>query len=246
MQKYRHIPLILLVAALLSFSATISKAQMIFYECGTVVNDPFEGIILEWDTVPSTMPSAVGLAYVILEPGEEMTFTVTQVSGGPTPVFMQQQQPLGATLVRGIASTVFTFLATEYSDYDFLIGVGADSTGQVRVNWSCGPAADGHIHDGRLNSGDLGTLAVVYPQETQIDVYAVNPETSEGWMVIRVLVDDLPPFDQVRTEPLLLGEAASPFDGRPVALYLLPSNEFLIAAENPDGTPYRFLWPRTA
>jgi hypothetical protein len=244
MHKYRHILLIILVSALLTFSATISKAQGILYNCDTVVNDPFEGIVLEWDPYPGTTPVGVGLAYVNLKAGEALTFTFTQVSGGPTPVYLQQ--PLGITIQTGRASTVLTFLATTPGIYDFLAAVENYSTGQVRVNWSCGMTADGHIHDGRLNSGDLGTLTVVYPQETQIDVYAVNPETSEGWMVIRVLVDDLPPLDQVRTEPLLLGEATSPFDGRPVALYLLPSNEFVIAGENPDGTPYRFLWPRPA
>jgi hypothetical protein len=116
----------------------------------------------------------------------------------------------------------------------------------VKVNWECGKAKpDGHIHDGRINSGDLGTLTVVYPQETQIDVYAVNPETSEGYMVIRFPLDQLPPYSTQPTEPLLLGEATSPFTGKTIALYLLPSNEFVIAAENPDGTPYRFLWTRT-
>lgn len=221
-----------------------AAAQPFFpVDCATFGNNPFQGIILE--SVPANMniPSGVGVGEADLKAGEIVSFVVTQVSGGPTPV--EFFSPGGLKINQGIAPVTFTYPINEDGIYDFIVQIVWGSNGRVRVNWSCGlQASAGEINDGRINITDLGTLTVVYPQETQIDVYAVNPETSEGWMVIRVLVDNLPDPEAILTEPLLLDEATSPFDGNPIALYLLPSGEFLIAAVNPDGTPYRFLWKR--
>lgn len=241
MSKYARLIGLCFILFLLPSFAAITHAQ-VYYTCDTVTEDPNEGVILEWDPVARTMPAGVGLGYVILKANEAVTFTATQVKGGPTPVIFQE--PTGVTKKTGLPPTGYTFVAPQNGTYDFLVMVAQDSTGQVRINWSCGVVADGEIHDGRINSRDLGTLTVIYPQEKQIDIYAVNPETSEGYMVIRFPLDQLPPYDTPPTEPLLLGEATSPFTGKSIALYLLPSNEFVVASDNPDGSPYRFLWPR--
>jgi hypothetical protein len=212
-------------------------------DCATFGNNPYQGIILESVIFDLTIPSGVGVGEADLKAGDVVEFIVTQVSGGPTPV--EFFSPGGLKINQGVAPVTFTYPITEDGIYDFIVQIVWGSNGRVRVNWSCSSQAPtGQINDGRLNKTHLGTLAVVYPQETQIDVYAVNRETSEGWMVIRVPVEDLPDPEVILTEPLLLGEAISPFDGNPVALYLLPSGEFLLAATNPDGTPYRFLWRR--
>src|SRR5687767_4387211 len=159
MNQHVRMIFIAFVSLSLTIFATATKAD-ILYDCSTVADDIYQGVILEWDPYPGTGYSAVGISYVELWPGEMMTFTVTQVSGGPTPV--EFRGPFSPGYQTGVTPTTFTFIAQEHNVYDiFEVKVADYSTGQVRVNWECGDApSDGHIHDGRLNSGDLGTLTV--------------------------------------------------------------------------------------
>jgi hypothetical protein len=99
----------------------------------------------------------------------------------------------------------------------------------------CGPV--------RLNANDVAAPAALFlPVEADGDmhVYAINPETSEGYLLFIVTPEQIASAsaEAVSTNVnVLIKEAAN------IALYALSSGECQINSFYPDGKPYVFIFP---
>ena len=99
-----------------------------------------------------------------------------------------------------------------------------------------------YINDGRLNIDDLGTLAVIYKNSETggYDLYAVNPETGEGRMVIRTTRDAVGQALRRATTPggsntLIQASGA-------ISLWALTSNQCQMNSFNLDGSLDEFVF----
>jgi hypothetical protein len=93
--------------------------------------------------------------------------------------------------------------------------------------------------ENRINTGCAPAVAV-YTVREFIEVYAIDPQTGNGELLIRFDLRDLgfPPLDTNRT----LAETTDPFTGQAVILSYLTSGELQLNAAYQDGKPYIIVW----
>lgn len=102
------------------------------------------------------------------------------------------------------------------------------------------------ILDNRINRTiwDVAAPVAVYQNADVIDVYAINPNTDIGTLLIRLNISDLRDT-QVDDDPIALGSAIIPSTGREVSVFLLPSGELQLNSTYYDLTewkPYVIVW----
>ncbi|MBZ0276584.1 MAG: hypothetical protein K8I60_10585 [Anaerolineae bacterium] len=135
--------------------------------------------------------------------------------------------------------------------YDILVEVTNGDGQYLSGSWTCGTGSVAapssapvvsrppEIHDNRENRFDLAAPVAVYDYTGFVDVYAVNPETSEGTLIIHYDLADLPQADG---ELHVLVTAANPFSGQPVGLYLLADGSLQVNTTTEDAKPYIYNW----
>lgn len=95
-------------------------------------------------------------------------------------------------------------------------------------------------NDGRLNRWHCEFAPIaVYPG---LEIYAVNPATSEGSLVLRVSDEQIAAVGVPGGQNTLVAEGVNPFTGKPIALYRLTTGEFQINTSYADGKPYIIVW----
>jgi hypothetical protein len=102
------------------------------------------------------------------------------------------------------------------------------------------------INDGRLNALDLGAPAAIYCSVTGIDVYSVDPTTSEGYLAFRATISEIRAGISTATAPGGVNTAIRSGDG--ATLYALTSNELQVNKVYPrqPGVLYVFIFHVTA
>jgi hypothetical protein len=129
----------------------------------------------------------------------------------------------------------FTFRADGPGGLEFgnLSEPSEDSTGPV-IGAPCGNLFDGRINDNQ--SLDCAAPVALYILDGRVNVYAINPNTGRGTLVI----SSSGAVDDAESEPsgnILLGSSGS------IRLYWLPATqEYLLQATYADGKPYEVVW----
>lgn len=99
-----------------------------------------------------------------------------------------------------------------------------------------------YINDGRLNIDDLGSLAVIYKNSATggYDVYAVNPDTGAGKLVIRATREAV---NQALGQATQAGGANTLIQASgAISLWALTSNECQMNSFNLDGSLDEFVF----
>jgi hypothetical protein len=98
-----------------------------------------------------------------------------------------------------------------------------------------------YINDGRLNINQLGSLAIIYKNSATggYDLYAVNPETGEGKMVIRTTRDAV---NQALGRAITDGSNTLIQTSGAISLWALTSNECQMNSFNLDGSLDEFVF----
>jgi hypothetical protein len=149
--------------------------------------------------------------------GDEVTFTVDYPDG---------TFEVGETVIISITDIPGTTNGTQ----------GAADIAKVGAETDClaGPLAE-NLLDGRINnsqSHDVAAPVAVYCVDGNIDVYKIDPKTSDGTRIISVPQADGSPADGTQ----LLSAAQG------VSLYWLDTGEYQINTTNFEGLPYWINW----
>lgn len=109
-----------------------------------------------------------------------------------------------------------------------------------------GVEASPAILDNRINRTiwDVAAPVAVYQNGDVIDIYAINPNTDIGTLLIRLNIADLRDT-QADNNPIELASAIIPSTGREVRVFLLPSGELQLNSTYYDLTdwkPYVIVW----
>lgn len=91
----------------------------------------------------------------------------------------------------------------------------------------------------RVNTGCAPAVAV-YTIREFVEVYAIDPDTGQGELVIRINLREIgfPPTDANRR----LAEETDPFTGQPVILSYLTTGELQLNTAYADGKAYIIVW----
>jgi hypothetical protein len=105
-----------------------------------------------------------------------------------------------------------------------------------------GPPCE-NLFDGRLNDHqalDCAAPVAIYLNEElgTVDIYAVNPDSGEGTLVIRQSTTATAQVDSNQT----VESVANPFTGATITLYWLTSDEWELRTTYSDGKWYDFVW----
>jgi hypothetical protein len=104
-----------------------------------------------------------------------------------------------------------------------------------------GPPCE-NLFDGRINAHqglDCAAPVAIYPEV--VDVYAVNPDTGDGSLAVRLTEADLQP--ETTDSNVLLAQTTNVFTGQVISVYWLTSNEIQVSTRYADGKPYIVVWP---
>jgi len=103
-------------------------------------------------------------------------------------------------------------------------------------------AAEGvpcNIGDGRLNP-HCGAPVAIYPGS--YDIYAIDPATSEGDLVLHLSDEEIEAAGVPTTAPIVLDTVSNPFSGQPITVYRLTTGELQLNTYYADGKPYIVRW----
>lgn len=92
------------------------------------------------------------------------------------------------------------------------------------------------VGDGRLNALHCGAPISVYCEGEGIDVYAIDPESGDGRLLLRLSAEEIEAIGIPEGENVTLAEQ----DG--VLLSRLTDGKFQLNATYPDGKPYIITW----
>lgn len=95
------------------------------------------------------------------------------------------------------------------------------------------------LGDERLNP-HCGAPVAIYAGS--YDVYAINPATSEGDLVLQLSDEAIEAAGVPTTAPIILGTATNPFSGYPITVYRLTTGELQLNTYYWDGKPYIVRW----
>lgn len=96
------------------------------------------------------------------------------------------------------------------------------------------------IDDRRLNKYDIAALVAIYANDPYVDVYAIDPATGAGDLIIHFDVRTLPAEAPASNQALASG--TNPHNGDLATLYRLTTGEFQVNAPQPDDMLYTFIW----
>lgn len=190
--------------------------------------------------IPISIPSADYKA------GEELHFSWS-VSENHT---MTVASPIINETVNQVASTpdIYSITVPANGNYKFMFTLTFDYTNGYFYQYSLAcivPAQTAEsepvicqFDDGRVNDRDCDTSTVIYQSENSIDIYAIDPNTSDGTLVLRVPIPNINEF----TGTVLLHEIRHPNTGDPIHLWLLDSGELQLSTTLFDGKPYTIVW----
>src|SRR5690606_26499139 len=123
-------------------------------------------------------------------------------------------------------------------DYYFI-----DANCELDDNGSeAGPPCE-NLFDGRLNDHqglDCAAPVAIYLNEElgTVDIYAINPDTGEGTLVIRQPTTATAQVESNQT----VESVVNPFTGATISLYWLTSDEWELRTTYSDGKWYDFVW----
>jgi hypothetical protein len=142
----------------------------------------------------------------------------------------------------GTSIVIGTITVQDVEEDDLAVGLGRSViiAGGGLFTASVDPC-ENSLHDGRLNPYDAGALAIIYANSAQgYDIFAINPVTSEGEMVLRVTRAQV---NDARDAALAPGGANTLIDSyNDITLWALNSGECQMNALNGDGSLYEFIF----
>lgn len=94
------------------------------------------------------------------------------------------------------------------------------------------------FNDDRINSRDCDNPVVIYQTDDNIELYAINPLTSEGTLALRLPLDSI----ETTTTTVLLGETAHPNTSATIQLWQLSTGEIQLQTTLFDGKSYIVIW----
>lgn len=153
----------------------------------------------------------------------------------------------GVDYTQGFIPFNWSYTAPSTATYNILVQVALGDGIYTGGTWTCGVSGEespvvsqpAEIRDGRLNSFDLAAPVAIYHIGDFIDIYAVNPNNSEGQRVIHFDLGDLPATDG---ELHTLATANNPFTGAAIELYLLSNGHLQVNTVAGDEKPYVYNW----
>ncbi len=95
--------------------------------------------------------------------------------------------------------------------------------------------------DQRLNRWHC-EFAPIAVYANPLNIYAVDPATSQGVIALHVEDDLIKSMDIPTDHNVLIAQADNPITGRTIALYLLTTGEYQINTYYADGKPYIIVW----
>lgn len=95
------------------------------------------------------------------------------------------------------------------------------------------------IGDGRLNP-HCGAPVAIYPGS--YDIYAIDPATSNGDLVLRLGDEEIEAAGVPTAAPIVLDTVSNPFSGWPITVYRLTTGELQLNTYYADGKPYIVRW----
>jgi hypothetical protein len=166
---------------------------------------------------------------IAVNPGDTITVTANAFIQLTLP---GQPTQSGGGQVSGVASVagIATVAISNEIPYVYIITI-------CRVGGP-GPQCPG-MYDGRINNDpalDCGAPVAIYPAGS-VDIYAINPSTSEGQFVSRV------EYDSTSDTTQTLFEGTNPFTGQPILVTELPGGLIQLNTAYADGKPYIVEWP---
>jgi hypothetical protein len=115
-----------------------------------------------------------------------------------------------------------------------------DSNGDFEARVvGCDAPQDPLIADGRLNADDLAAPAVIYATNSGYTVYAINPVTGNGRLVLSVTTAQV---TQALSEATTTGTNANIATVDGISLWALSSNECQMNAFAANGSLYEFIF----
>lgn len=125
---------------------------------------------------------------------------------------------------------------TEYPVFELIVGdVPAQTSSQI---------ASFNPQDNRLNRSPGDAAAPVAIYQGSVDIYGIDPSTSQGVLEIRVTDEEIEAagIPSVEQGSLLLAEDQNRATGMPIEVYRLSSGEFQVNTYYASGKPYIFRW----
>ena len=96
--------------------------------------------------------------------------------------------------------------------------------------------------DNRLNRSPGDAAAPVAIYQGSVDIYGIDPSTSQGVLEIRVTDEEIEAAGIPEQGSLLLAEDQNRATGMPIEVYRLSSGEFQVNTYYADGKSYIFRW----
>ncbi|MCB9451973.1 MAG: hypothetical protein H6672_11075 [Anaerolineaceae bacterium] len=207
--------------------------------------------------------------YVPIEEGAQVVGILTcDLTGGSRPLdpILYVYSPGGSLIATNddgytqvacdaFYSSIVHFTAAADGDYRFVASslsgnngpytlhiFGTDLAGQTASN----------VLDGRLNNDpvlDVAAPVAIYQNGGTYTIYAVNPDTSEGVLALRVTSRQYLAAVMVAEESgvgnYLIKSATNPFTGQLIAVYLLEDGTLQLNTAYADGKFYSISWTQS-
>lgn len=150
------------------------------------------------------------------------------------------------------SSSIVHFTATVTGDYRFVVTnlsgnngpytlriTGANLAGEIAAN----------LLDGRLNNHpelDVAAPVAIYKNNGTFNIYAVNPDTGEGTLALRITYRQylaaVVAAEESAVENYQVESIANPYTGQAIAIYLLEDGALQLNTAYADGKPYTVRW----
>lgn len=103
------------------------------------------------------------------------------------------------------------------------------------------PPPPAYCDDGRINWTACAAPVAIYGR-TALDVYAIQPQTSRGYLVLQVTAEHIKAVGIPTGENVTLAEGTNPFSGKSIIVSRLTSGEFQVNTSYADNKPYIVVW----
>ncbi len=214
-------------------------------------NTPSAGCLaLDGRTGTLSTSLTIKLQNTAFNAGETITVTTTLDAGLPGDFRVNDVLHgalVGPRVMPGTLTYTIPVLALYGIEFVFLRNAGGTTyTYTIHCLDSSGQSVSSYLEsicpdDGRLNRWHCGFApVVVYPGS--LDIYAVDPDTSAGFLTLRVDDAAIAAVGVPDAVPALVAQADNPFTSQPIMLYRLPTGEFQINTAYADGKPYIITW----
>lgn len=103
-----------------------------------------------------------------------------------------------------------------------------------------------NLDDGRINNDislDCGAPIAIYINGSNVEIYAIDPQTGNGTLSLVVPLADLQAGDVPTDQHTQVGQSTNMFIGKLITLHLLTSGEIQVSTQYADGKAYIVSWP---